>query len=1190
MGVKLTDSQRLAVENEGGGLLVSAAAGSGKTRVLVERLFRRVLGEERRNVDDFLIITYTRAAAAELRGRIAQELTERLALSPGDRHLQRQLLRVYRADIKTIDAFCTGLLRENVHLLDTGEERSLTADFRVLDESEASLLRRRVLPRVLEEFYAHITPGGTLLADAFGFGRDDRGLENLVLELYGKLQSHAYPDKWLEEQKRLWSRQPEDAGETVYGREVLSALGRKARHWARALKVSVDEMYWDKGISKAYTPGFSAAAESLEALARAAEEGWDAAAESRPQFPRLGAVRNCENPELKTLLQSRWNRCKKEMAAACAFLSVSAREAGEDLKNVAPAMLALLDLCGDFAGAYGREKLRRNGADFSDQEHFALGLLVDENGAPTELAEQISDRYREVMVDEYQDTNQVQNAIFSAVSHGGKTLFTVGDVKQSIYRFRLADPGIFLKRYHDYLPAETAPEGEPRKVLLSQNFRSRREVLDAANFVFSNIMSEEMGELDYGPDEALYFGADYLPERGDCPTELHVLDMPTGRDEEDRAVSTALAEARFVAARIRALLDEGYPVTDEDTGVLRPCRAEDIVVLMRSPGPRLPHYARALAELDIPCAAQEREDFFSAMEVAVVCALLQILDNPRQDVSLIAVLRSPLFGFTPDQLAILRGSHPAGDFYEAVAESGDEACRAFLEKLADLRSRAKDMSVHRLLWRLYNELNILGVFGAMARGEERRENLIALCDYARAYEGAGYKGLFAFVSHLRFLLENGEQPYSAAGSAAGGVRIMSIHKSKGLEFPVVILADLNKDYNRTDLQNPVLVHPEMGLGPLYIDLERHIRYSTAARQAVSRRLSREMRSEEMRVLYVAMTRPKEKLILVASMRNAAKRLADLTALSALPVPPETVDGARSMAEWVLLPLLRRGEAKCLRTAAGVEEGSFALAEDSPWEVLLHDALPYTRPAGEASAGAEEAAPPKPLEVDWEAIVTPYPYAAECAIPTKLTATQLKGREKDGEIAEGTARPYSRPSFDRPRFLAGEKPLTAEERGTAVHLVMQYLPLEERGEDAVRRTVEELKNRRLLTPEQAEAVDIRSIARFLDSPLAEELRGAEDVKREFRFSLLVPAEAYYAEATAGDELLLQGVVDLYAQVEGGILVADFKTDFVTEETMQARSEEYRPQLLAYSEALERILERPVVRRVLYFFRTGTGIEI
>ena len=1135
MSVELTRDQQAVVDNEGGSLLVSAAAGSGKTRVLVDRLLRRVLGPERADVDDFLIITYTRAAAAELRERIARELAARMADRPGDRHLQRQLTLVYQADIKTIDAFCTALVRENVHLLDFGGERGLTADFRVLDEGEAALLRRRVLPRVLEEFYA-------------------AGL-------------------------------PEDVGETAYGRELLAAVARKARHWAALLAEGLDQMAGDEAIGKAYGPAFQQGAGMLRELAEAAEIGWDPAGAVPLDWPRLGAARKCQSPELRDRLKSLWARCKKEMDAARSILDVSAAEAAEDLRRSAPAMEALLDLTMAFDRACRREKLRRNATDFADQEHYAVRLLLGEDGTPTELADTVSQRYREVMVDEYQDTNQVQNCVFSAISHGGRTLFAVGDVKQSIYRFRLADPAIFLEKYETYPLADQAEEGQPRKILLSQNFRSRQPVLDGVNFIFQAIMSREMGEMDYGEGERLHFGAAFLPPREDCQTEFHLLTFPQGRGEEDVPLSRPLAEARFVAERVRRLLDEGYPVTDGDTGQLRPCRPEDIVVLLRSPGPRLRHYARALAERGIPCGTQESEDFFSTMEVAVVYALLQILDNPQQDVPLIAVLRSPLFGFTPDDLALIRGRHSAGDFYEALEASDDPRSRDFLERLAALRSRARDMSVHRLIWRLYNELNVLGVFGAMAGGEVRRENLIALAEHARAFESAGYKGLFAFVSHLRFLLENGEQPTMASGAAAG-VQIMSIHRSKGLEFPIVILADLNKPFNRTDLQTPVLVHPKLGLGPLYIDLDRHIRYPTAAREAVSARLSREMRSEEMRLLYVAMTRAQEKLILVASLASAEKKLGDLNALSALPVPPETVDGCRSMAEWVLLPLLRRREAECLRALAGAEPGDFAPTGDSPWQVSCRDGLDYAQPPAAGEREALETPEAREPDFDPAALDFTYPHQNAALTPAKLTATQLKGREKDQEIAENTARPYVRSAFAPPRFLAGKEPLTADQRGTAIHLVMEHLPLD--GDPAD--TVADLLARRLLTPEQAQAVDIPAIRRFLASSLAEELRGADRVEREFRFSLLVPAGDYHRDMAEEDRVLLQGVVDLFAVTAEGITVVDFKTDYVTEETLPAKADYYRPQLAAYSAALERIMEKPVVRRVLWFFRTGQAVEV
>jgi len=432
MPIELTKEQRSVVDDRGGSLLVSAAAGSGKTRVLVERLFSRVLGPERANVDEFLIITYTRAAAAELRERIAQELQRRLAQGLDSRRLQKQLLLVYQADIKTVDAFCTGLLRENVQLLDFGDGPGLTADFRVLDEGEASLLRQRALPKALEEFYAHLTPGGAQLADAFGFGRDDRGLAGLVLELYGKVQSHPYPEEWLREQRSRWAACPADAGETDWGRELLAAVGRKARHWAALLDKSLVEMYADRNLMKAYTSCFAGVRDQLERLADAVSEGWDAAAARRVQWPRLTAARKCENPGLKELMKGRWDRCKKEMTAACGILDVTGAEGAEDLAASAPAMAALLELTESFSRAYQREKLRRNAADFSDQEHYAVRLLLGGDGRPTALAETVAGRYREVMVDEFQDTNQVQNCIFDAVSGGGARLFTVGDVKQSI--------------------------------------------------------------------------------------------------------------------------------------------------------------------------------------------------------------------------------------------------------------------------------------------------------------------------------------------------------------------------------------------------------------------------------------------------------------------------------------------------------------------------------------------------------------------------------------------------------------------------------------------------------------------------------------------------------------------------------------------------------------------------------------
>ena len=738
MGVQLTQQQQEAVVNRGGSLLVSAAAGSGKTKVLVERLFHYITDEkDPADVTDFLIITYTKAAAAELRMKIAAELSERLAEAPGDAHLQKQALLIYRADVRTVDSFCTNLLRENIHLVGGSGDCALTPDFRVLDEKEAELLRMRVLQRVLERFYADMEEGSgaALLADTIGAGRDDSALEALVLQVFSKLQSHAYPMKWLDAQEAAWSSLPEKIEDTPWGRELLQKGCTTLSYWRRVFGELAREMAQDETLARQYLPAFSAAAESMETCLSLLEEGWDAAGSAAVTFEKLKPVRG-ENA-LKVRAKLLWDQCKKDCERLRRLFSVSGEDLRADMMHMAPAMLALLRLTGAFARAYAAEKMRRNATDFSDQEHFALEILTGADGAPTELGRAVSARYREIMIDEFQDTNEIQNQIFAAVSRQEKNLFMVGDMKQSIYRFRLADPTIFLRHYQRDPMYDAAEEGQERKVLLSQNFRSRKEILDAANFICGNLMSEDIGEMAYTEEEALHFGASYYQEKPGCETEFYLVDHQNfSGNEAKEAVKCAETEARFVAGRIRALLDEPYLVQGED-GALRPVREEDIVILLRSPNARQKLYERVLAEQGITCAAAASEEFFSAMEIAVVYAMLQLIDNPRQDVPLIAALRSPVFAFSPDRLARIRANCPAGDFYTALCSDGEEDSRRFLADLAELRFLAADMSVHRLLWHLYNRWSILGVFGAMDGGEERRARLIALYEYARSFEAAG---------------------------------------------------------------------------------------------------------------------------------------------------------------------------------------------------------------------------------------------------------------------------------------------------------------------------------------------------------------------------------------------------------------------------------------------------------------------
>ena len=1188
MAEKLTNEQQSAVDSRERSLLVSAAAGSGKTKVLVERLFSYV-EREGANLDDFLIITYTRAAASELRGKIAKALTERMERDPGNYHLRQQMLRVYRADIKTVDAFCTSLLRENCHLL--GEDargHALRPDFRVLDENEAEVLRGRVLARTLEDFYDHLTSGGTLLADTLGAGRDDSALEQLVLELHAKLQAQPYEDKWLDAQRAFWRAVPEKIEDTPYGKILLNEVGRKARHCKGLLQRAAQEMCANDALNQKYAPAFLDASYQLEALEGKIAQGWDAARGVTTAFPRLAAVKDSDGGEMKARMKGLWDNCKETVKGFAELFAASSDEAVEDLRTMAPAMLALIDLTADFSRRYNEEKRRRNAADFSDQEHEAIRLLVAENGEPTELAAFVSTRYREIMVDEYQDTNEVQNRIFDAISCKGENLFTVGDVKQSIYRFRLADPRIFLQHYNTWPPLAAADEHESAKLLLSRNFRSRKEVLDATNFVFRNVLSREMGELDYGEDEMLRPGASYA-ESSVCGAEFHLLDLPTQTGEH--RVRASEAEAAFVADYIRNMLTSKFPVQDDKTRELRPVREEDIVILMRSPSTRLLDYRRALESRGIRCAADAGEDFFASMEIAVLFSFLQVIDNPRQDVPLIAVLRSPLFGFVPDELAALRSQQRTGDFYDALLLSEDGHSKAFLAVLRSLRDSAAHLSVRELLSEIYRKCNVLGIFGAMHRGAERKENLLAFLELSEDFARAGRQGLFDFVRTLREQLASGEAAAMQTTHASSGVRIMSIHKSKGLEFPVVILSDLARRFSNMDFQSSVLVHPQLGLGPVCVDARRHIQYPTIARQALERTLRREAKAEELRVLYVAMTRAKEKLVMVHTQANAGGRVADLMALSDCPVLPEAVDSGKCMGDWIMLPLLQRSEAGALRVFAGQNSEGRFFTEETPWTVCVHDGLQFAAPVQQSDAAAEERAPQREdLLADFAALSYRYPYAEQTAFPAKLTATQLKGRAIDEEISENTTLPPRLRNLCKPKFLAGKTALTGAERGTALHLVMQDLDFFcEPNEQSVRAQIEAMRAQRKLTEEQAKAADVHAIVRFLRSDLAARIRKSKQVEREYRFSLLRPVRDF-SSLDADDSVLLQGVVDCFFEEDGELVVVDFKTDHVSRAQLDERAEHYRPQLEAYSMALTRVMGKKVKEKVLYFFSAGEEVRL
>lgn len=1168
----LTSDQQLAVENRGGTLLVSAAAGSGKTRVLVERLLSYLLDHrDPANIDDFLMITYTKAAAAELRGKIADRLTKALAEDPDNRHLQRQTQRLYMAKISTVHGFCSDILREYVYRLD------LPSDFRIAEENECREIRERVLDQLLEDAYEHIGEEEAFrtLVDTQGLGRTDALVPQIIEQVYDKAQCHPEPEVWLdaclaqcEEKDR-----PED---TVWGKFLLD----EARYWLdrelealeRCAKEAAAVDGWEK-----VTTLLNATVLSLRQVRDCPD--WDGFAQGiadlnygRLTFPKKGG-----DPDLAESIKAIRTACKEKTEALTKLFSDSGETVLAGLSQTALAAKGLTDLVRQFGKNYAQAKKRRRIVDFGDLEHYALELLLGKNhSGPTAAAREIGSRFREILVDEYQDSNAVQDAIFAALTGQRHNLFLVGDVKQSIYQFRLADPGIFLEKYRSFgFPAEAAP-GQGRKILLSSNFRSGGGVLDAANHVFRSCMSVRVGDLDYGDREALIEGTPHIP-LGEPETELDVIAVRENAYPE---------EADFVAARIAELLDGKHMVRDKDgeQEILRPIRPEDIMILLRSPGSTGSYFQRALAKRGIPCGSGGGGDLLQTQEVETLVALLQVVNNPRQDIPLLSVLASPLFLFTAEDLANLRSGCKDGQIYDAILQDESEKSAIFRETLSRLRAVERAEGLEKLLETILLSTRMEALYAAMEEGQARRERLTAFCEYAMNYAAGGQRDLDQFLDHLDSLREKGL--LAGGENKPSGVGIMSIHSSKGLEFPVVILAGLARQFNMENIRSQVVCHQSLGLGLNCADAARRVRYPALSKLAICEKLKQESLSEEMRVLYVAMTRPKDRLIMTYAAGKPEKKIAELTARMDLSSRELLTAEASCPGDWVLLAALKRTEAGELFAVGGRPRET--QVSDRPWKIRLTEA-PVV---GSLSAGTEKQAEHPDLNTEKLAkdLAFRYDHAAATETPGKLTATQLKGRDKDQETAENAENPEKHLRIWRKACFRGEKRRSGTDYGSAMHAAMQYIDYQRCGSrEEVDREIQRLVSQRFLTEEQGSMVNTDQIAAFFASPLGQRLRNGENVIREFKFSLLTDA-APYGDGLAGEQMLLQGVVDCALVEPEGITVVDFKTDHVSPEGLPEAVERYRGQVQAYAGALERIYERPVKKALLYFFHAGTFCEV
>lgn len=1166
----LTPQQKLAVENRGGKLLVSAAAGSGKTKVLVDRLISYITDAVApANIDDFLIITYTKAAASELRSKIAAKLSERIAAEPDNRHLQRQMQRLYLAKISTIHAFCGDIIREYAYMLD------VEADFRVADENETFEIQMKILEELLENAYVDMvdSPDFCSFIDSQGFGRNDSQVPEIILKVFNSARCHPDPDKWLSWcLNSLDNSAISEPSQTIWGEYLVNDLRNYLSAQIQALESCAQKASESDGMEKPCALLQNTIVQLKELFNC---ENWDAIrSRNEIDYGRLTFSKKCSDPQLAEEIKAVRNACKEGLTKRLAAFSDSSEQILENLADTASAAKGLIDLVRKFSKMYQSKKRQRRVLDFGDLEHKTLDLLLGKGRSGiTSVAKEIGERYLEVLIDEYQDVNEVQDLIFNALTQRRQNCFMVGDVKQSIYQFRLADPDIFIEKYNAYLPAQEASPGDGRKVILSSNFRSAGAVIHAVNDVFNLCMSPKIGGVSYDENEHLREGIAHIP-LNDQEIELYGIAV-----QED----TYSEEADFVANRISQLLDGKHMVRNGNN--LRPIRPEDIVILLRSPGSVGNDFKLALEKLGIGCETGQGTDLLQAEEVSVLRSILQVISNPHQDIPLLAVLTSHIFCFNADLLASIRAHSRYTSFYESVCASENEKCTGFIEVLRKLRQDARLYGLSQLLQSIFVTTGIDSIYSALPGGTERKENLQIFSQMASDYEARSNRGLDGFLEHLEMLEEKGVAS-STEQSGTGNVTIMSIHKSKGLEFPVVFLCGLSRSFNRESAYATLLCHKDLGLGLSCVDGTKRLRYPSIAKRAISQRTLQDGISEEMRVLYVAMTRPKDRLIMTYASKTLASDINDIILRSPYTDRELLTSEVISPGEWILQAALCRTEAGEFFSLAG--NYPQAQVSEYPWKISVVETK-----VDAAHAIREADDHPIPVEMDirkWrDSLSFRYSHCATTTAPSKLTATQLKGRIKDTEISENTRNKGIRPyRFTKPSFA--DKSLHGKDFGNAVHTILQYIDFSKcLTVSSVNAEIQRLLERKLINIEQAECVDPQMIVNLFTSRIGCQIRQSSQVLHEFKFSILDDS-GKYTIGTDGEEVLLQGVVDCALIDEDGITIIDFKTDRVSAENLMDSVAQYTPQVSSYAVAMERIYQLPVKAAFLYYFNLNRAVAV
>lgn len=1214
-----TDDQWKAIHASGQNILVAAAAGSGKTAVLVSRIIEKLKDETAGlQVDELLVVTFTNASAAEMKQRVEAALEKALQEDPDSRHLKKQIALLNYASISTLHSFCLDVIRKFYYVAD------IDPNFRLIEPLESGMIQDEVMEALLERHYgAEENERFFHLVDSFTNDRSDDVLLDILTRLYDFSRANPDPVAWLQQIASYYdTTELATVSELPFYRYIEADIRIHLEQALEELRTAL-KFAEEPGGPDVYLPLIENEKLQLEQLLDDYPLDWEAKKEaiSSVKFGRLPTIKNKENYDEPLIDQTKQARdgAKKQLKAITE--EWFQRDAGNylaDLAKMKPDIELLTELVEEFAADFLAEKQRRGVLDFNDLEHLALAILGEKTEAtryePSEIALEYRHKFKEVLIDEYQDTNMVQETILSLLttpSEAAGNLFMVGDVKQSIYRFRLAEPTLFLDKYKRY---RVDGENTGIRIDLSKNFRSRQNVLTTTNFIFKQLMDTQIAEIDYDEAAELVLGAAFPETEERYQPEIALVDMKQEERESEETDSPQelqknQAEAMLIARKIKKMITEKFQIYDKKMQQYRPIQYRDIVLLSRAMTSAT-DIEEAMKAHDIPFYANSNTGYFEATEIRIMLAVLKVIDNPYQDIPLAAVLRSPILGVSEEILGQIRAARPKGYFYDAlllyqqttISPEADRIDR-FLKQLELWRDLANRESLPKLIAQIYEETHYYDFVGGLPGGKQRQANLRALYDRSSQYEKTAYRGLFRFIRFIERMRVRGDDMGTAKtlGEKEDVVRMMTIHASKGLEFPVVILAGTSRRFNMRDIYSKYLLDKEFGFSARYNDVDKRIVYPTIMQQAIKQKKYRETIAEEMRVLYVALTRAEQKLIItgtVADWEKMKTKWASQSSHTGWILPAGVRLQGKTYLEWIGSAFARHPEFAKLLDAGSVA----ALPIDMPIGLEIVASEQLTNPA-EAKTSKPvyldniQAGETVPIESPEKERITSYldfiyPNQVETQIRAKQSVTEIKRQFSvqdswsDTKIVEG----IQKVSLDRPKFLQ-RKGLSATEKGTAMHTVMQSLPLSHEPDDKeLTDFLEELVAKEILSPEQKESITYSEIQAFFRTKLGRLVNeNLQQVEREIPFSYHLPASVIYPEAETEERVLIQGVIDCMLEEADGVTLIDYKTDRIGShfpngwlEAEPVLKKRYEVQMHLYQKAIEAITKKPVKHIYLYFF--------